>query len=92
MAIDFCKGLGVQMKFVSVVHPQANDQAGLVNKVIPKGLKKKFDNTKGLWMELVHNILWSYHTTPHYTIKEIVFSLAYGADAMIPMQIDMPLW
>jgi len=39
--IDFCKHLGIQTKFVSVIHPQANGQAKLANKVILDGNKKK---------------------------------------------------
>lgn len=37
------------MKFVSVVHSQANGQAESANKVILNGIKKKLDDAKGLW-------------------------------------------
>lgn len=46
---DFFRELGVQKKFVSVVHLLANRQEESANKVILRGLKKKLDDTKGLW-------------------------------------------
>ena len=33
-------------------------------------------------------ILWAYHTTPQSTTKEMPFSLVYGSDAMIPVEIQ----
>ena len=32
--------------------------------------------------------MWAYHTTPQSTTKEIPFSLVYGLDAMIPVEIQ----
>lgn len=31
VVIDFCKDLGVQKKFVFVIHPQANEKVELAN-------------------------------------------------------------
>lgn len=64
MVIDFCKYLVVHTDFVSVLHLYANGQAKSANKVFLEGLKKKLDDAKGLWTELFHEILWTYHTTP----------------------------
>lgn len=48
VVIDFCKDLGMQTKFVYVIHPEANIQVESANKVILKRLKKKLDDSKGL--------------------------------------------
>ena len=32
--------------------------------------------------------MWAYHTTPQSTTKEKPFSLVYGSDAMIPVEIQ----
>lgn len=59
---------------------KANRKLELVNKVTLKGLNSKFDDAKGLWVELLHEILWSYHITPYYTTtKETPFTMVYGA-------------
>lgn len=63
VVIEFCKDLGIQTKFVYVVHPQDNRQAESVNKIILKGLKKKLDMSKVCGWKC-YEILWSYHTTP----------------------------
>lgn len=84
--------MDVQTKFVSVAHPQANGKEEETNKMILKGVKKKLDNTKELWAELLNEILWSYHITPHSTTKETPFTVEYRADGMHPVEIDTPLW
>jgi hypothetical protein len=37
-------------------------------------------------------VLWSYHTTPHSSTKEMPYTMVYGADAMLPVEIDTPTW
>ena len=32
--------------------------------------------------------MWAYHTTPQSTTKETPFSLVYGSDAMIPVEVQ----
>jgi len=32
--------------------------------------------------------VWAYHTTPQSSTKETPFSLVYGSDAMIPVEIQ----
>ncbi|XP_039687900.1 uncharacterized protein [Medicago truncatula] len=90
--VDFCKQLGIETKFVSVIHPQANGQAEAANKVILNGIKKKLEAAKGLWAEQLYEVLWSYHTTPHSTTGETLFTMVYRADAMLPVEIDTPTW
>lgn len=85
---DFCKDLGVQTKFVYVVDTQASKQAEYANKVILKGLKKKLGDAKGLWAKLLHEILWSYDTTPQSTTMETPFSIVYGPDLIRPVEIE----
>jgi len=40
------------------------------------------------WVEEVPRIVWTYHTTPQSTTKETPFSLVYGSDAMILVEIQ----
>ena len=47
-----------------IIVERVNGQAKYVNKILLKGLKKKLDDVKCLWAELLHEILWSYYTTP----------------------------
>lgn len=54
--INFCKQLGIETKFVSVIHPQANGQAESANKMIVNGIKKKLEEAKGLWAEQLYEV------------------------------------
>jgi len=53
-----------------------------------RGLKRRLEKPKETWSEEVPIILWAYHTTPQSTTKETPFSLVYGSDAMIPVEIQ----
>lgn len=49
--VDFCMNLGIQTNFILVIHVHTNEQDELANKVILGKIKKKLDDTKGLWAE-----------------------------------------
>jgi len=53
-----------------------------------RGLKRRLERAKGTWAEEVPRIVWAYHTTPYSTTRETPFSLVYGSDAMIPVEIQ----
>ncbi|XP_025679782.1 uncharacterized protein [Arachis hypogaea] len=65
----------------------ANRQAETANKVILTGLKYRLQDTKGAWANELLQVLWAYQTTPHFTIRESPFRLAYGMEAIIPIEI-----
>ena len=53
-------------------------------------LKKRLDDVKGKWVEELSHVLWTYRTTPHRSIRETPFSMSYGAEAVIPLEIGFP--
>ena len=79
--------VGIKQVFTSVEHPQTNGQVESANRVLLRGLKRKLENAKGTWTEEVPKIVWAYHTTPQSTTRETPFSLVYGSDAMILVEI-----
>ncbi|XP_075076031.1 uncharacterized protein LOC142162889 [Nicotiana tabacum] len=44
-------------------HPEGNGQAESKNKVIVNNLKKRLEESKGNWPELLPGVLWAYRTT-----------------------------
>nr|XP_025682208.1 uncharacterized protein LOC112783462 [Arachis hypogaea] len=84
----FLQNLKIKQHFSSVEHPQSNGQAEAANKVLLQALRKKLDDAKGLWAELVPEILWGYNTSTHSATKETPFRLVYGSEAMIPIEIS----
>src|SRR3954462_4795490 len=85
----FCARWKINLKFASVAHPESNGQVEAVNKIILDALKKNLDKKKGLWAEEIPSILWSYRTTHKAATGETPFRLAYGADAVIPLEVQM---
>ena len=83
-----CTKLGIKQVFASVEHPQTNEQVESANRVLLRCLKRRLEKAKGTWAEEVPRIMWAYHTTPHSTTKETPFSLVYGSDAMILVEIQ----
>ncbi|XP_070014398.1 uncharacterized protein [Nicotiana sylvestris] len=71
-------------------HPVGNGQAELTNKVIINNLKKRLEEPKGNWPELLPGVLWAYHTTTKTSTGETPFSLVYGVEALIPVEIGEP--
>jgi len=86
----FYTGLGIKHVTSFVEHPQTNGQAEATNKVILVELRKRLDNAKGRWPEELVEVLWAYRCTPQSATNESPFSLVYGADAMIPVEIGEP--
>ena len=54
------------------------------------GLKKRLDDAKGRWVEKLPHVLWTYRTTPCRLIGETPFSMTYGAEAVIPLEMGFP--
>ena len=52
-----------------------------------RGLKRRLEKAEGAWAEEVPRIVWAYHTMPQSSTIETPFSLVYGSDAMIPLEI-----
>lgn len=52
-------------------------------------MKKRLDKAKGNWLEELTHILYAYRITPRATTGEISFSLVYGAEELIPMEVQV---
>ena len=48
------------------------------------------NDAKGAWVDELPNVLWSYRTTPNSTTGESPFSLAFGVEAVIPVELSFP--
>ncbi|XP_077241472.1 uncharacterized protein LOC143881986 [Tasmannia lanceolata] len=62
----------------------------MTNRILLQGLKKRVENARGLWAEELPSLLWAYRTTRRTATGESPFSLAFGVDAVIPVEIGAP--
>ncbi|XP_070054306.1 uncharacterized protein LOC142180082 [Nicotiana tabacum] len=68
----------------------ANGQAESTNKIIINNLKKRLEEAKGNWPEVLPGVLWAYRTTSKTGTREMPFSLVYGSEALIPVEMGEP--
>ena len=71
-------------------HPQTNGQVEAANTVILNELKKRLWIAKGRWPEELLEVLWAYRCTLQTSMKETLYSMAYGMDAMILVEVGEP--
>uniref|UniRef100_A0A803PCP8 Integrase catalytic domain-containing protein n=1 Tax=Cannabis sativa TaxID=3483 RepID=A0A803PCP8_CANSA len=86
---SYCSERSIERGFSAVVHPQANGQVEAANKVIKKNLKTNLENLKGRWVDELPNVPWAYRTTPRSTTGKTPFSLAYGCEAVLPVEMNL---
>ncbi|XP_059310963.1 uncharacterized protein LOC132062406 [Lycium ferocissimum] len=86
----FINGLKIKRNTSTHYHPNANGQAESTNKPIVQSLKKRLELAKGKWRELLPEILCAHRTATKLSTGETPFSLVYGAEALIPVEIGEP--
>ena len=86
---EFYSGLGIRNKYSTPAYPQSNSQVEATNKAIVNRLKKRLDGAKGRWVEELPYVLWAYRTTIRRSTRETPFSLTYGAEAVIPAEVNL---
>nr|XP_009784597.1 PREDICTED: uncharacterized protein LOC104232998 [Nicotiana sylvestris] len=69
-------------------HPSRNGQAESINKTIIQNLKKRLTDAKRKWKEILPEVLWAYRTTSKSSTGATPFSLVYGAEALIPVEVE----
>ena len=70
-------------------NPTVNGLAEAFNKTIIKLLKKLISASTRYWNEKLSECLWTYQTTIRIPLGNTLFSLVYGCEAVIPLEIQM---
>ena len=86
---DFYAELRIKNYYSSPAHPQSNGQAEVTIRTLKAALKTKLENLKGKWIEYLHEVLWAYITTHRSTTQETPFSLAFGTEAVAPVEVRL---
>ncbi|GKV50632.1 hypothetical protein SLEP1_g57332 [Rubroshorea leprosula] len=87
---DFCSSYGIKLQFASVYHPESNGMVESVNKCILEGIKPRLEQHKAKWADELNNVLWAYRTTSRTATGETPYHLAFGTEAVIPVEIGVP--
>ncbi|KAL8124074.1 hypothetical protein AgCh_011906 [Apium graveolens] len=81
---------GIKHKKSSVAYPQGNGQVQVTNRILLRGIEKRLKENKNKWPEELPSVLWSYKTSPKTSTRETPFKLAYGTEAMLPIEVGFP--
>ncbi|GAA0171164.1 hypothetical protein LIER_25261 [Lithospermum erythrorhizon] len=90
---EFCEKYDIEQRFAPVYYPQSNGQIEVMNRTIFKGIKKNLAQSGasgGAWIEELSLVLWSLRTTPSHATCETPFSLIYGTEAVVPVEVGLP--
>ena len=60
-----------------------------MNKSLLKIIKTRLEGAKGAWLEELPNVLWAYRTTTRVPIGDTPFSLTFGTEAVIPVEVGL---
>ena len=69
---------------------QANGLAESTNKTLQTMLKKMVNEHNTDWDDKLHSALWAYRTTFKTNIDSMPFRLAFGLEAIMPIEFQVP--
>ena len=86
---DFCAELGIKNYYSSPAHPQSNGQVKVTIRTLKAALKTKLKDLKGKLVEYLPEVLWAYRTTRKSATQETPFALAFGTEAVDPVDFRL---
>ena len=58
--------------------------------MILEGIKKRLEEAKSRWVEELPSVMWTHRMTRRRSTGETLFALAYGVEAVIPLEVGLP--
>jgi transposase InsO family protein len=88
---EYCENSGIDVRYVSVAHPQANGQVERPNGMALDALKKRLHDAAnikvGKWIKELPNALWGLCTQPTKPTGQSPYFLVYGSEAILPADV-----
>ena len=82
--------MGIRNRYSTIAYSKSNGLAKAINKVIVDGLKKRLNEAKSKCMDELPYVLWAYCTILRRSTGETPFSMTYGSQAIIPLEMRFP--
>ena len=90
--LEFCDDHTIRVDWAAVAHPRTNGQAERANGMVLQGLKPRIYNRlkkfAGHWVVELLTVLWSLRTTPSRATGFTPFFIVYGAEAILPTDLE----
>ena len=71
-------------------YPQANGLTESTNKTLQMILKKIVNENRTDWDQKLNSALWAYRTSYKTSIKSTPFRMAFGLEAVMPIEFQVP--
>jgi hypothetical protein len=71
-------------------HPQANGLIEAFNKTLGQILKKIVHKHHRDWHDRLYEALWAYRVTVRTPTQATPYSLVYGSEAVLPLEVELP--
>jgi transposase InsO family protein len=90
--LDFCEDHHIRVDWAAIAHPMTNGQVERANGMILQGLKPRIYNDLNKfgkrWIKELPSVVWSLRTTPSRATGFSSFFLVYGAEAILPTDVE----
>jgi ribonuclease HI/transposase InsO family protein len=90
--LDFYEDHHIRVDWAAVAHPMTNGQVERANGMLLQGLKMRIYNDLNKfgkqWMKELPSVVWSLRTTPSRATSFSPFFLVYGAEAILPIDLE----
>ena len=86
----FAKDYGIQLIKSTPFYAQANGQTVASNKVLINILEQMLEDNPKYWHIILSETLWAYRTSKRHSTEVSPYSLTYGQDVVIPMEVVVP--
>ena len=83
----FAKDYGIQLIRSTPFYSQANGQTKASNKVLINIMEKMLEDNTRDWHSILSEILWAYRTSKRDSTGVSPYSLTYGHDVVLPMEL-----
>jgi hypothetical protein len=84
-----CSKFKINHFYSTAYNPAANGQAEAFNKTLCKLLKKVVSKNKREWHEKLLEALWAYRTTTRTPTGMTPYSLVFGGEAVLPLEVQI---
>ena len=85
------KGLGTQLNFSIVYHPQTNGKTGRVNNILEDMLRMYVMDKPGKWEDHLHLVEFSYNNHFQVSVGTLPFEILYGRKCNTPISWRSPI-
>jgi Integrase core domain len=80
----------IDWRFSSIYNPRAIGLAEAFNKTLINIMKKTIDGNQRDWDNRLQEALWAYRTTYRTPTQATPYSLVFGVEAVLPLEVELP--